>query len=63
MFQDQPDILSVEEVCELLRVGKQTVYQLMAQGELKGYRSGRLWHIPKQAVEEYIVQAAKLKPY
>lgn len=54
MLEQYNDILSVEELCELLHVGQNRVYQLLQSGELKGFRLGKTWKIPKIAVEEYI---------
>ena len=54
MLEQYNDILSVKELCELLHVGRNRVYQLLQSGELKGFRLGKTWKIPKIAVEEYI---------
>ena len=49
------DILTVEDVCDILMVGRNRVYELLSTGELKGFRIGkRSWRIPKERVEEYI---------
>ena len=32
------------------------LYALLGSGELKGYRNGRVWRIPKLAVQEYILR-------
>ena len=53
MLEQYNDILSVEELCELLHVGRNRIYQLLQSGELKGFRLGKTWKIPKIAVEEY----------
>ena len=61
MFNDFGDILSVEEVCEALKIGANQAYDLLNSGKLKGYRQGRVWRIPKQALVEYIVERSKIK--
>lgn len=61
MLRDYPDILTTEEACEALRVGYNTLYSMLVKNELKAYRNGRVWRIPKQAVIDYIVSQAKLK--
>lgn len=55
------DILTVEETCEALRIGKNALYELLQNKELKGYRNGRVWRIPKQSVVEFIRTQANLK--
>lgn len=61
MLEEYSDILTVEEVTEALRMGYNAVYELLRSGELKGYRNGRVWRIPKLAVREYILNRAKIK--
>lgn len=61
MLEAYYDILSVEEVCEALRIGTNQAYDLLNSGKLKGYRQGRVWKIPKQALIEYIVEQSKIK--
>lgn len=61
MLEVYSDILSVEEVCEALRIGANQAYGLLNSGKLKGYRQGRVWRIPKQALIEYIVERSKIK--
>ncbi len=60
MLNEFPDILTTEEVCEVLRVGYNALYDLLQSGKLKAYRNGSLWRIPKQSVIEYIIEQSKL---
>lgn len=60
MLEGYDDLLTTEEVCEALKIGKNALYALLADGSLKAYRNGRVWRIPKAAVEEYIRTKAKL---
>lgn len=59
MFADYGDILTVEDICELLFVGRNRVYELLNDGSLKGFRVGRTWRIPKKSLETYIVQRCR----
>ena len=61
MFDSYSEILSVEEVCEALRIGANQAYALLNSGKLKGYKQGRVWKIPRQALVEYIVIQSKIK--
>ena len=61
MFENFDDILTVEEACEALKIGYNAMYELLKAGELKGYRNGRVWRIPKAALVEYIQHNSKLK--
>ena len=59
MFEQYPDILTVEEACEALRMGYNAVYDLLNEGKLKAYKNGRVWRIPKEALKEYIISSVK----
>ena len=59
MFDDYPDILTVEEACEVLRIGYNAIYGYLNSGRLKGYRNGRVWRIPKQSVKDFIIESIK----
>ena len=56
MYDDyfEKEMLTVEEVMEILYLGKNTVYGLLRSGELKGVRFGRVWRIPKDSIREMI---------
>ena len=58
MLNEFDDLLTVDEVCEILRIGHNTIYRLLKEGNLKGFRCGRIWKIPKVAVEKYIMESA-----
>ena len=60
MFEQYPDILSVEEACEALRVGYNAMYELLNNGKVKAYKNGRCWRIPKVALIEFIINSAKI---
>ena len=60
MLSDFPEILTTEEAADILRVGYNTLYDLLQSGKLKAYRNGRIWRIPKRSVIEYIIERSKL---
>ena len=60
MLENYAEILTVEEMCEALRIGYNAAYKLLNDGKLKGYRNGRTWRIPKIAVIEYIKERSRI---
>lgn len=60
MLEHQDDFLTVDELCELLKIGHNAAYRLLNSGEIKALRNGRVWRIPKEGVIEYTRQQAKL---
>lgn len=53
-LRDYPDVLTVEQVSELLGVCTKTVYTMIRRGELKKQNVGRLFRIPKSYLMEYL---------
>ena len=41
MFEQYDDILTIEEVAELLRIGMTQAYRIVRSGNLKGYKEGK----------------------
>ena len=61
MFESYDDVLTVEEACEALKIGYNSMYTLLHTDKIEGYRNGRVWRIPKAALVEYIQSSSKLK--
>ncbi len=49
-----PDVLTVEQLAELLQVDEKTVRGLAAKGELPGRKLGRHWRFSRQAVLDWL---------
>lgn len=47
-------IMSVQDVQDVLHVGKNRVYELMYDGSIRALRIGRSWKIPTEAVQAFI---------
>ena len=62
MLEQYEDIMSVFDVAEALCVGKNRIYELLADKKIKGFRIGRVWKIPKRSIEEYILTQAGMQP-
>ena len=56
MLKEYACILTPEEVSEILRIGMNRTYTLLNQNQIKAFREGRIWKIPKISVIEYITQ-------
>ncbi|WIW69886.1 helix-turn-helix domain-containing protein [Anaerosinus gibii] len=48
------EIITVDELCETLMIGKNAAYKLLSSGDIKAFRINRIWKIPRQSVTEYI---------
>jgi excisionase family DNA binding protein len=49
---------TVEEVADVMRVSKMTVYRLLHSGELPGVRVGRSFRVPADALAAFLRSSA-----
>lgn len=60
MYEDfSSEVITVEELMELLYIGKNTAYRLLNSGELRAFKIGKVWKIPREAVGEYILNKTR----
>ena len=48
------DMVSLEDLCEMLAIGKNTAYRLLKTNQIHAFKIGRIWKIPRESVEEYV---------
>ena len=48
------EIMTSDQVAELLQVSRDMVYQLATRGELPGRKLGRIWRFSREAVDEFM---------
>ena len=58
MFEEYKDIMSAQDVCAALDIGKNSVYKLLNSKQLKSIRIGNVHKIPKSWLIEYLYNAA-----
>ena len=54
MLENFKDVLTVEELCEALKIGKRLAYSLLKEGTIPSRRIGRIYRIPKNAIIDYL---------
>jgi excisionase family DNA binding protein len=54
-----PELLTLDEVADRLRIGKRTVERLVAGGEIRSLRVGRRRLVEQLEVERYVKVAAR----
>lgn len=55
MANEVSDLLTVDDLCEKLQISRNTAYQLLESGDVKGFKVGRNWRIPNISISSYIV--------
>ena len=54
MFKNYPDIVEIKDLCNMLRIGKNTAYELISDGKLKSIRIGKIHKIPKKYILDFL---------
>lgn len=52
--QDQ-EMITIDDICDMLCVGKSTAYSLLRSGKIHGaFRIGHIWKVTRSAIYNYI---------
>jgi len=54
MNQTDDEILMLDEVAVYLKAGKNTVYRLVQQGEMPGFKLGGTWRFRRSELDRWI---------
>ena len=54
LFANCPDVLTMKDLSNALKVGRTTAYKLIENNEIKHFRVGSAIRIPKVALMEYV---------
>ena len=57
MFNDYPDVMSVEQLAKALGIGRNSAYELIRSREIGSKRIGRKILVPKSCVIDYVQSA------
>lgn len=60
MVNDPSELITIEELCDTLSIGRNAAYQLLNSNQIKAFRIGRVWKISKMAVEDFILTQSNL---
>ena len=53
------EVFTVENLMEYLSVGRTTAYKLLRSGKIKTLKIGKLYRIPKKAIDDYVDSVRK----
>ena len=54
------EILTREEVMEILKIGRSTFYKLLQTRKLRGFKEGNRYKVPLKSIEEYVEMRMKV---
>ena len=52
--KSQDALITIDEICDTLMIGRNTAYKLLKDGDIKAFKIGRIWKIPKKALSQYV---------
>jgi len=59
-LSEYPDVISPEEIKEILRISTSGVYHLLQAGTIKSIRVGKRYIIPKQSIIDFLSWTKRL---
>ena len=54
MLEQYEDLMTVQDIQEVLHVGKNRAYELLRDGTISSIRLGKSWKVPKEAVISFL---------
>ena len=60
MDNENSPLITIDELCELLMIGRNAAYKLLTSGKIKSFKIGRVWKIPRDSVQSYIKEQSNL---
>ena len=54
MYKNIPEIMTFKECQQLLKIGKNTLLNLIHNGELDAFKIGNRWKITQETVVEFV---------
>lgn len=61
MTNIENELITVEELCSTLSIGRNAAYTLLNENKIKAFRIGKVWKIPRLAINEFILTQSHLK--
>ena len=59
LFSDYPDVMSVHHLRTALGIGRLGAYKLLEDGQIKSFKIGNTYKIPKTSVIDYVNQSCE----
>ena len=54
MFENYPDVVTVKELCQMLKIGRNTAYLLLQTNQILSIQIGRQHRISKESVKIFV---------
>lgn len=61
MYNNPNNLITIDELCNILMIGRNAAYELLQSNKIKAFKICRVWKISQMAVEEFILTQSHLK--
>ena len=59
MDNTEKKLVEIDDLCNMLNIGKNTAYSLLTSGEIDALKIGTVWKIPVKSINDYIDNKCK----
>ncbi|MAS87174.1 MAG: DNA-binding protein [Micavibrio sp.] len=56
---DEPDIMTIREVAEYLRLTEKTTYRFALEGKIPGFKVGAAWRFRREDIVDWTIQQSR----
>jgi excisionase family DNA binding protein len=56
MATNYPEVMTVDEVCQYLRIPRSSLYKLAQEGKIPCQKVGRHWRFRREAIDRWLEQ-------
>lgn len=60
MYNDSPELITIDDMCDILSIGRNSAYDLLNTGKIKAFKIGSHWKLTREAVDEFIRRESNL---
>ncbi|HDR7661450.1 helix-turn-helix domain-containing protein [Bacillus wiedmannii] len=61
MFQRYDDVVTIEDLMEMLDIGRNKAYELLQSGQIKSFKVGKSYRIPKICIQNYVLAKVQIQ--
>ncbi|HFJ9378290.1 helix-turn-helix domain-containing protein [Bacillus cereus group sp. MS39] len=61
MFDAYDDVVPIEDLMEMLDIGRNKAYELLKSGQIKSFKVGKSYRIPKMCIQNYVFAKVQIQ--
>ncbi|MEB4818887.1 helix-turn-helix domain-containing protein [Bacillus thuringiensis] len=61
MFDAYDDVVPIEDLMEMLDIGRNKAYELLKSGQIKSFKIGKSYRIPKMCIQNYVLAKVQIQ--